>query len=109
MKKVKTAELKANLSRYLREVRETGEEIQVCVREEPVAYLCALPRKSPAEARLEREVGEWRESFAKVGLGFDGGNYRQGAGSTRLPEPNSAPDGKTSVDTVGEMRREKDW
>ena len=109
MKKVKTAELKANLSRYLREVRETGEEIQVCVREEPVAYLCALPKKSPAEARTAREVGEWRESFAKVGLGFDGENYRQGGGSTRLSEPASAPDGRTHIDSVAEMRREKDW
>lgn len=34
--KVKVGELKTNLSNYLRRVRDNGEEIEVCIREEAV-------------------------------------------------------------------------
>ena len=37
--RVKTAELKANLSRYVRQVRETGEAVEILLRDETVAYL----------------------------------------------------------------------
>jgi antitoxin (DNA-binding transcriptional repressor) of toxin-antitoxin stability system len=45
--KANVADLKAHLSEYLRQLAETGEPITVCVRNEPVAELRALPQDKP--------------------------------------------------------------
>ena len=44
--KVKIGELKDQLSHYLRIVRETGQDVEVCVRDEPVAMLQSIERAS---------------------------------------------------------------
>lgn len=44
---VNVADAKAHLSEYLRKLQETGEPITICVRNEPVAELKAIPTKKP--------------------------------------------------------------
>lgn len=42
--KVKVGQLKTHLSRYLKNIKETGEPIEVCVREDTVANLTPSPQ-----------------------------------------------------------------
>lgn len=59
MKKVKIGELKTHLSKYLRELEGSDEPIEVCVREDTVAYLSsakAEERENPDSARLKRSL-----------------------------------------------------
>jgi len=63
--KVKVGQLKTHLSRYLKDIRETGEPIEVCVREDTVAYLtspakygaASMPQLDPELARLLEDDG----------------------------------------------------
>lgn len=50
---IKTAELRNNLSKYLRHVRKTGEPITICNRDKPVAVLSHLPLE-PVESEEDR-------------------------------------------------------
>ncbi len=68
--KVKIGELKDQLSHYLRIVRETGQDVEVCVRDEPVAMLQSMERatRTPPDAILAKLKGRligrglrWRE------------------------------------------------
>jgi antitoxin (DNA-binding transcriptional repressor) of toxin-antitoxin stability system len=45
--KIKLGQLKTHLSRYIRELRATGEPIEVCVREDTVAYLTPAHPEGP--------------------------------------------------------------
>ena len=104
--KVKTGELKARLSHYVRWVRESGEGIEVCVREQPVAYLSALP----AAARPDAEGADLRQLRARLsaaGLVL----ARELPASGALPTVTASPagDGRTDISTVEEMRAERDW
>lgn len=57
--KVKIGELKTHLSKYLRDLEGTDEPIEVCVREETVAYLRSAKvedRGNPNSARLSRRL-----------------------------------------------------
>jgi len=56
---VKTAELKAKLSRYLRHVREEGSTYVILDRKTPVALLTPLSRKRAGDKEAERVFG-WR-------------------------------------------------
>jgi prevent-host-death family protein len=56
--KVKMGEAKTHLSRLVKEVNETGEPLELCVREETVAYL--MPAKKPTAEELEREAFKQR-------------------------------------------------
>jgi prevent-host-death family protein len=67
--KVKSAELKANLSRYLKTVRETNESIEILIREEPVAYLTPIEQKSDTESTEEMEkLLCLKQALAKDGI-----------------------------------------
>lgn len=104
--RVKTAELKTRLSHYVRQVNASGEPIEVCVREQPVAYLCPLkPATQPATEPAA--IQELRERLAAVGL-----ELRSTPPPTvPLPviDPTPAGDGRTNLSTVTALRAEKDW
>ena len=102
--RVKTGELKARLSHYVRWVRTSGEAIEVCVREQPVACLCALPAAPRPDAAQEREL---RKRLASVGLVL--AQRPVGPGPPPAVEASVAGDGRTEVETVETIRSERDW
>jgi prevent-host-death family protein len=99
--KVRTGELKTHLSHYLRKVRETGEALEVCVREETVAYL--VPARDVRQTAYDDEL---RSRLSRIGLTLSNDHPKK---KSRLPHPAAALDGKTDVDTIQAMRAEKDW
>ena len=105
--KVKTAELKNNLSRYLRQVREAGETIIVYDRDKPVAILGPLPAGQILDPKQKVELDEVRLRFAEVGLEL----RRPTVLANKLPKVKTtpAPDNRTDVATVGELRRTRNW
>ena len=104
--KVKTAELKNNLSRYLRRVREAGETIVVCDRDKPVAVLGPLPTEE-LDPKQKVELDEMQLRFAEAGLQL----RRPTVLMAKLPRVKTipAPDNRADVVTVEEMRRVRDW
>ncbi len=106
--KVKSAELKANLSRYLKTVRETKEPIEILIREEPVAYLTPIEQKSDIESSEEmKKLLHLKQALAKDGIILSLNDIPTGAKST--PEPVVAHDGRTDMNSIQELRAEKDW
>jgi prevent-host-death family protein len=103
---VKSAELKTHLSHYLRLVQETGEDIEVCVRETPVAYLTRT-KEPPMNTALHLETRQLEAAFQTVGLAMAAPAALPA--TRRLPMPTPAGDGRTDVDTIQEMRRQRDW
>lgn len=104
--KVKTADLKANLSRYLRQVREQGESIEILLREETVAYLtpaCGNETQSTKEMLGNKAL---EHAFGEVGLTCQLG---RGSLNPQAASPDVAGDGITDINSVASMRAEKDW
>jgi antitoxin (DNA-binding transcriptional repressor) of toxin-antitoxin stability system len=103
---VKTAELKANLSRYVRQVRETGESIEVLLRDETVAYLTPahVGHHTTAEEEAKRRALE--RSFSEMGL-----SCQLATNPATLPHTEAvvAGDGRRDIATVSKIRNEKDW
>ena len=104
--KVKVADLKANLSRHLLHVSQTGETLEVCVRENPVAYLAPVGggRASAAEIKTADAL---RERLHAAGLVL-----AEPASTRKAPPPihaSVAEDGRTDVATVAVLRTAKDW
>lgn len=78
--KVKVGELKTHFSKYIRELEDSDEPIEVCVREETVAYLVSAKdeRRTPhKDARLMQrleaagiKVSQWgRSAESLVSMG----------------------------------------
>lgn len=104
--RIKVADLKANLSRHLRNLRKSGEPIEVCVREEPVAYLTSTSGEPP-DPKASRLEGELVEKLKAAGLVLV---TRGPAQPTPIPIKTSrAGDGRTDLATVKAMRAAKDW
>lgn len=103
--KVNVADLKAHLSRHLRQLREQGGRIDVCLREETVAYLTAAdasPPEKPAEV----------DPVLKRNLQSKGLVIVSGAATDRPPPPlvvTVAGDGRRNRSSVADLRAEKDW
>lgn len=104
--RVKTADLKNNLSRYLRLVRESGEGIEVCLREEPVAMLIPTPT-GPRTAMAAQARSELQRRLGAAGLLLSVEPVATGP----LPQvaASRAGDRRTDVRTVEAMRSERDW
>ncbi|MBU0679368.1 MAG: hypothetical protein KJ626_14810 [Verrucomicrobia bacterium] len=100
--KVKIGALKTNLSRYVQDLREGGEPIEVCVREKTVAYLSAAPI---AQASAEAEARALDAELAGSGLRLE----RRGGELPRGIVPGRAGDGRSDIDSVQQIRSEKDW
>ena len=79
MMRVKIGELKDQLSHYLRLIRETSQDVEVCVRDEPVALLQSIDRavRTPQEVVVAR----LRSRLMNHGLIWAEGNQ----GEDRLP------------------------
>lgn len=77
--RVKIGELKDQLSHYLRLIRETSQDVEVCVRDEPVALLQSIDRavRTPQEVVVAR----LRSRLMNQGLIWAEGNH----GEDRLP------------------------
>ena len=109
-----TSQLKTHLSRYLRELQDGGEPIEVCVREETVAYL--TPAKGgvgPDEPSLDREIKLLEENLRAAGLRLDAASWRrnwQGRQDAPMVDPPpAAGDGRTDINTVAQMRQGRPW
>ena len=104
--KVKVADLKANLSRHLRRVGETGETLEVCVRENPVAYLTPAGSGAPNAAAI-KAADALRERLHSAGLTL----AEPAAAPKTLPaiRASVAEDGRTDVATVAVLRTARDW
>jgi antitoxin (DNA-binding transcriptional repressor) of toxin-antitoxin stability system len=104
---VKTADLKNNLSRYLRHIRDTGESILVCDRERPVATLSPLQRDAGSEWCRLREETLARARAA--GLEIEMPTQRPSRPALPRLTPTVAPDGRTDVQTSDLLRQEKPY
>lgn len=103
--KVKTAELKNNLSKYLRQVRESGETLIVCDREVPVATLAPIFPDHDKEWQKKRS--ELQTRFARHGLRVE--VPTKPPVKPKLSRPVIAPDGRTDLNSVVKIRRERDY
>jgi antitoxin (DNA-binding transcriptional repressor) of toxin-antitoxin stability system len=99
---VKTADLKNNLSRYLRQIRRTGETIIVCDREEPVATLAPLVRN--ADAEWQRYRAEALARAREIGMQLDIPLHRPSQPCLPPVRPVVAPDGRTDIRTIDLVR-----
>lgn len=104
--KVKIGELKTHLSRYLADLRKGGEAIEVCVREEPVAYLTVISAKSPESSGFANTV-ELHGRLKENGLLWDG-NFK-GRASLFKPKPTLAGDKLSNISSIEAIRAERDW
>lgn len=99
--KVRIGELKTHLSSYLRKIEESGEPVEVCVRERTVAYLTPVREKCESGddtliARLQRAGIEWD---GKGGI----------SGNSLTFQPEVAGDGKTDQVSTDNIRKGRDW
>jgi antitoxin (DNA-binding transcriptional repressor) of toxin-antitoxin stability system len=104
--KVKVGELKTHLSRYLRQLKDSDETIEVCVREQPVAYLTAA---KGAATRHPDEQAALQRALAEVGLTLTRGGIPDAAADGFVPSPVPAGDKRTDLETVRQMRDQKDY
>ncbi len=98
--KVKVSELKTHLSRYLKHLDKDG-PIEVCLREETVAYLV------PAGAQSQTTQKDLEERVRAAGLRLH--TASRGHSQDVLPVPGVAGDGRKDISTVESMRRERDY
>lgn len=101
--KVKIGELKTHLSKYVQGLREGGEPVEVCVRDEAVAYLTAVGSGKGMKPAHERQ--------ALAGKLQSGGlQLRQwGTKKGSSPRPGRAGDGRVVKNSVVNIRSGKDW
>jgi antitoxin (DNA-binding transcriptional repressor) of toxin-antitoxin stability system len=104
---VKTADLKNNLSRYLRLVRETGETVIVCDRDTPVATLAPIARNADTEWHRYREEALARAR--KIGLDLPLPTARPARPCMPSVTPSPAPDGRTHVKTTDLLRKGRNY
>jgi antitoxin (DNA-binding transcriptional repressor) of toxin-antitoxin stability system len=102
--KVKVHQLKTHLSRYLQVLRETGEEVEVCVREEPVARLVPLRPRAAANGLEERAALAERLQAQNLVLVADA-KVKPGSPVVACP----AGDGRTDIASVEAMRASRGW
>jgi len=99
--RVKIGELKAHFSKYLRQIGETGHSIEVCAREEPVAYL--TPAKGAAASTPDRSETAERLASAGVIVSQWGSDLMALGSGGKAEAPLGGPN---SIET---MRQEKNW
>ena len=103
--KVKIGELKTHLSKYLRDLEGSDEPIEVCVREDTVAYLSsakAEDSRNPSSERLNRRLNRRLEA-----AGITVSRWGNAAEPLRSPGRCENPaGGPNSVETI---RRERNY
>ena len=107
---VKTGELKNNLSRYLKRLAETGESITILDRNRPVARLMPLRAKRRAgNSAWVKERAALLARAARLGIKISIPETEPRPLKSLNITPRIAPDGRTDINSVVEMRREKDY
>jgi len=104
---VKIADLKNNLSRYLARVRDTGETIIVCDRDEPVATLSPIHRDDDAEWQRYRE--ECLARAKQIGLKIEVPLQRPTRKCMPNVTPRTAPDRRTDIRTIDLTRKGRNY
>ena len=108
--KVKIAELKDHLSRYLRQVRDTGEAITIYDRDKPVALISAVANEPAKEdPEWDRHRQELEGKARRLGIELRVPKERPPLMSDVVGEPQPAPDGRTDIVTVDFVRGDKDY
>jgi antitoxin (DNA-binding transcriptional repressor) of toxin-antitoxin stability system len=105
--KVKTANLKNNLSRYLATIQKTGETIIVCDRDKPVATLSPIIVKNDEGWAAERKA--FMEKARKAGLMIEVPVHRPDRSQHVHPVPTVAPDRRTDVSTIDWVRKGREY
>lgn len=100
--KVKIAELKNHLSKYVQSVREGGEPVEVCVRETTVAYLVGAEQSEENGHVLNPHLAE---RLRAKGLRV----ISHGRTKGKTPPPGEAGDGRSCDNTVVALRAGRDW
>ncbi len=108
---VKTGDLKNNLSRYLKRLAETGEMITILDRNTPVARILPLRGKRGVkkDSSWTKERAALLKKAANLGINLSVSETRPAAFRDLRIVPRTAPDGRTDIETVVRMRREKDY
>jgi len=101
---VKTAELKAKLSQYLRQVREEGSTYVVLDRKTPVALLTPITLDKVKHRETEQQLRAYRAMEAR-GMRVRPPVMRGG----KLPDPTPAPDGRTDLRAIDTVRGERNY
>lgn len=108
--RVKTGELKNNLSRYLKQLERTGESITILDRNRPVAKITPIRGKRGApESSWAKERAKLLDRAAKLGVKIHVSETEPVSFKSLGIKPRLAPDGRADIDTVAAMRREKDY
>lgn len=103
---VKTAELKAKLSRYLRLVREEGNTYVVLDRKTPVALLTPINRDA-GRLSVAEQILHARPSLEARGIRVRGPVAVSGRAD--CPDPMPAPDGRTERSAIETVRGSRDY
>ncbi|MFA6032810.1 MAG: type II toxin-antitoxin system Phd/YefM family antitoxin [Myxococcota bacterium] len=104
---INTAELKNNLSKYLKRIQRTGETIIVCDRDEPVATLSPVARDDDSEWRRYREEAQARA--LKSGVNLEIPERKPVPGDKMQVTPTIAPDGRADIETISFERNGKSY
>ena len=98
--KIKIGELKTHLSKRIKEVNASQEPLEVCVREETVAYL--VPVSHHTHGQMDNDI---EKKLNLRGLTLT----QSGKKSDIRPLPVPRKDQKFAWNSVVEIRKEKDW
>jgi antitoxin (DNA-binding transcriptional repressor) of toxin-antitoxin stability system len=108
--RVKTGDLKNNLSRYLKHLAQTGESITILDRDRPVAKITPIrKRRGVPESAWVMERAKLLARAEKLGIQIAIPESEPRPLKSLGIEPRIAPDGRTDIDSVVEMRKEKDY
>ncbi len=106
---VKTADLKNNLSKYLRRVR-AGKTLTVFDRDTPIATLSpVVPAAPDDDAAWQRERAATIAKYAKAGLHLTPPLKRPPPFPLADIIPTLAPDGRTDIKTIDLVRGGRDY
>jgi prevent-host-death family protein len=106
---VKTGELKNNLSRYIKRVTQTGEPVTILDRNNPVALLMPLRRKRSLPMGWEKEKLVLLALAAKHGIHLEL-PLKKPIPLRDIPiSPRSSMSSKNGVNSIVEMRQEKNY
>jgi len=104
--KVSSVELKTRLGHYLKTVERSGIPVEVCVRDQPVAFLIPHRSGDPFAGKGSDESIRSALALERSGLGVE---PAKADGAAPQFEPVRAADGRTDVSTVEAMRTGRDW
>ena len=106
---VETREFRNNLSRYLKRITESGETIILLDRNQPIAKIAPVRGKQRAPASAwKKERSLLLAKAAKLGISISLPEKEPKPLRETIFKPQIAPDGRTDIETVVRMRREKD-